>query len=101
MPLSLPNDRYLVGRMLRVGFQGEAGAYGHRAAQTLFPGSEPMAFPSFKRVFEATEIGSVEYGVVPLENSHAGSINETYDLLVKHGVRIVGEVIVRINHCLL
>lgn len=86
---------------MKVGFQGEAGAYGQRAVKTLFPDSEPVAFQSFKKVFEATEIGSVQFGVVPLENSHAGSINETYDLLVKHGVRIVGEVIVRINHCLL
>jgi len=43
----------------------------------------------------------VAFGVVPLENSHAGSINESYDLLVRHGVQIVAETIVRISHCLL
>ncbi|CAN5835895.1 prephenate dehydratase [soil metagenome] len=50
---------------------------------------------------EATEIGATDFGVVPLENSHAGSINDTYDLLVRHGVQIVGETIVRVHHCLL
>lgn len=86
---------------MKVGFQGEPGAYGQIAVGKLFPKAERVPFPSFKKVFESVEIGALDLGVVPLENSHAGSINETYDLLVKHGVRIVGETIVRISHCLL
>lgn len=86
---------------LRVAFQGEPGAYSQRALLSLFDGASPVPLPSIHKVFESVEIGSVDYGVVPLENSQAGSINETYDLLVRHGVRIVAEKIVRISHCLL
>jgi prephenate dehydratase len=52
-------------------------------------------------VFEATEVGRVHGGLVPLDNSQAGSINETYDLFLKHGLHLVGETIVRVDHCLL
>ncbi|HEX2258475.1 MAG TPA: prephenate dehydratase [Actinomycetota bacterium] len=85
----------------KVGFQGEAGAYSEKAAKLLFPHASFMPFRSFHKVFEATEIGATDFGVVPIENSHAGSINDTYDLLVRHGVQIVAETIVRISHCLL
>lgn len=88
-------------RTLPVGFQGEAGAYSQRAVKRLFTDATSVPFHSVHRVFEAVEIGTVAYGVVPLENSHAGSINESYDLLVRHGVSIVAETIVRISHCLL
>lgn len=87
-------------RAFKVGFQGEPGAYSESAVKRLFDEHTPVPLHSFHRVFEAVEIGTVDYGVVPIENSHAGSINDTYDLLVKHGVRIVGETIVRIAHCL-
>lgn len=88
-------------RTIPVGYQGEAGAYSQLAVRRLFKAAESVPFHSVHRVFEAVEIGTVAYGVVPLENSHAGSINETYDLLVRHGVQIVAETIVRITHCLL
>lgn len=86
---------------LTVGFQGEPGAYSEQAVHALFGGVETAPYHSVHRVFEATEISAVDFGVVPLENSHAGSINDTYDLLVRHGVRIVAEKIMRISHCLL
>lgn len=85
----------------RVGYQGEPGAYSEKAARFLFPQGTLVPFRSFHKVFEATEIGATDFGVVPLENSHAGSINDTYDLLVRHGVQIVAETIVRIHHCLM
>lgn len=84
-----------------VAFQGEPGAYSEQAVAALVPGAEAEPVPSVHKVFEAVEIGTVDWGVVPLENSHAGSINETYDLLVRHGLKIVAETIVRISHCLL
>ena len=89
------------GSTIPVGYQGEAGAYSERAVRRLFPSPKTLPYPSVHRVFEAVEIGAVAFGVVPLENSHAGSINESYDLLVRHGVQIVAETIVRISHCLL
>ena len=85
----------------RIAFQGEPGAYSQKAARFLFPEGALVPFRSFHKVFEATEIGATDFGVVPIENSHAGSINDTYDLLVRHGVQIVAETIVRIHHCLL
>lgn len=85
----------------RVGFQGEPGAYSEKAAGFLFPDAHLVPFRSFHKVFEAVEISAIDFGVVPLENSHAGSINDTYDLLVRHGVQIIAETIVRIHHCLL
>lgn len=88
-------------RLMRVGFQGEAGAYSERAVKALFDQPITVPFHSVHKVFESTEIGSVDFGVVPLENSHAGSINDSYDLLVRHGVQIVAETIVRISHCLM
>lgn len=87
--------------VVRVGFQGEAGAYSEQAIKELFSAPETVPFHSVHKVFEAVEIGAVAFGVVPLENSHAGSINESYDLLVRHGVQIVAETYVRISHCLL
>lgn len=85
----------------RVAFQGEPGAYSQKALHDLFDDVEVVPLPSIHKVFESVEIGTTDFGVVPLENSQAGSINETYDLLVRHGVRIVAERIVRISHCLL
>ncbi|MGQ0678763.1 MAG: prephenate dehydratase [Actinomycetota bacterium] len=90
-----------MGKQIKVGFQGELGAYSEKAARILFPEAAYLPFRSFHKVFEATEITAANFGVVPIENSHAGSINDTYDLLVRHGVQIVGETIVRIQHCLL
>ncbi|HWD08675.1 MAG TPA: prephenate dehydratase [Actinomycetota bacterium] len=87
--------------LIPVGYQGEAGAYSQRAVRRLFASATSVPFHSVHRVFEAVEIGTVAFGVVPLENSHAGSINESYDLLVRHGVQIVAETIVRISHCLM
>src|SRR3982074_2030761 len=94
-PVELPE------RTIPVGFQGEAGAYSQRAVKRLFTDATSVPFHPVHRVFEGVEMGTVAYGVVPLENSHAGSINESYDLLVRHGVSIVAETIVRISHCLL
>src|SRR5918996_2718601 len=84
-----------------VAYQGEAGAYSEEGALALFPGSELRPLPSIRKVFEAVEVGRVDVGLVPMDNSQAGSINETYDLLLKHGLHLIAETIVSVNHCLL
>jgi prephenate dehydratase len=84
-----------------VAFQGERGAYSEDAVLSLYAGAEPRPFRTFSEVFEAVESGSVERGVVPVENSQAGSINETYDLLLKHSLSIVAEHHLEVVHCLL
>lgn len=85
----------------RVAFQGEPGAYSEDAVHEFFGECEVEPLPTVRQVFERVEIGAADHGVVPLENSQAGSINETYDLLVRHGVKIVGEVVTRVDHALL
>lgn len=87
--------------MTTVAYQGEPGAYSEDAVRRVFDDAEAQPQPSVREVFERVEVGATGYGVVPLENSQAGSINETYDLLVRHGVRILGEVVIRVNHALL
>src|SRR6266540_4918975 len=84
-----------------VAYQGEAGAFSEEGALALFPEAERVAFPSVRKVFEAVEVGRVAAGLVPLDNSQAGSINETYDLFLRHGLHLVGETIVRVDHALL
>lgn len=83
-----------------VAYQGEPGAYSEEGALALFPGAELLPTGSFRKVFEAVEVGRVNFGLVPIDNSQAGSINETYDLFLKHGLHLIGETVVRVDHCL-
>ena len=84
-----------------VAYQGEAGAYSEAAAVALFPEADQRALPSIRTVFESVEVGRARWGLAPMDNSQAGSINETYDLFLRHGLHLVGETIVRVDHCLL
>ena len=87
---------------MHVAYQGEPGAYSERAVRSLFPDSEPMPCETVRLVFSRVTSGEADYGVVPLENSQAGSVNETYDQLQHTSLlRIVGEVLVRVDHGLL
>jgi len=88
--------------MVKVAFQGERGAFSEDAAAKLF-GSSIDFSPCIrlKEVFELVSKDRVEFGVVPLENSQAGSINETYDLLLAYPINIFSEVILRVSHCLM
>jgi chorismate mutase/prephenate dehydratase len=88
---------------LRVGYQGTAGAYSELAAKRHFAGRDvtPVGYHSFREMLEALEAGKVEYAVLPIENSIAGSINESYDLLAKMGLHLVGEEFQPIAHCLI
>ncbi len=85
-------------------FQGVRGAYSELAVNNYY-GKEnayPMPKKSFKDVFEAVLDGSVDSGLIPLENSLAGSINENYDLLKNYSdLFITGEVKVRVSHSII
>jgi prephenate dehydratase len=85
-----------------VAFQGERGAFGDEAVREHF-GKEAELFPcrTFADVFRAVSAGDVDYGLVPVENSQAGSINEVYDLLRQHDLFVVGEISHQVNQCLL
>jgi prephenate dehydratase len=88
--------------MVEVAFQGERGAFSEDAAAKLF-GKDIDFLPCIrlKDVFELVSQDKVEFGVVPLENSQAGSINDTYDLLLAYPLNILAEVILRVSHCLM
>jgi chorismate mutase/prephenate dehydratase len=89
---------------LSIGFQGTEGAYSHLAARRYFSyargAATYQALATFRHVVEAVARGEIDYGVLPIENSTAGSINETYDLLATTDVSIVGEEILPVEHCL-
>ena len=81
--------------------QGVSGAYSDKAASTFFGGAANISFcPQFADVFSAIQAGEAEYGVVPMENSAAGSVSEVYGLIMKYKYYIVGAVNVFVNHCL-
>ena len=87
---------------MKVAFQGERGAYSEAAAIAYFgEGIDPVASESFDIIFESVESGAVERGIIPIENSLAGSIHRNYDLLLRHSLHIVGEKIFRVQHCLI
>jgi chorismate mutase/prephenate dehydratase len=88
--------------MVKVAFQGERGAFSEDAATKLFGGDiNFVPCIRLKEVFELVSQDKVEFGVVPLENSQAGSINETYDLLLAYPLNIFAEVILKVSHCLM
>jgi len=88
--------------MVKVAFQGERGAFSEDAAVKLFSGDiDVLPCRRLKEVFELVVQGNVELGVVPAENSQAGSINETYDLLLAYPLNIFAEVIIKVSHCLM
>ncbi len=87
---------------MRVAYQGEAGAYSESAIHDVFPIAESLPCNTLRLVFSRVTSGEADFGVVPLENSQAGSVNETYELLADSSlVRIRGESIVRVDHALL
>jgi len=91
---------------ITVAFQGERGAFGDEAVLDYFSrgtdiSPEPVPYRTFTDVFRAVAAGEVEYGLVPVENSQAGSINDVYDLLRQHDLFVIGEIGHPVNHCLL
>jgi len=86
----------------RVLYQGQPGAYGEEAAVGFF-GADCVRtnLKTWDGVFRGVRDGFGDYGVVPIENSSTGSIRDTYDLLSRFGCCIVGEYLVRVEHCLM
>jgi len=87
--------------MTSVAFQGERGAFSEDAVLRFFNDVDRLPCRSITNVFRVISEGEAEFGVVPVENSQAGSINETYDLLLKNDLNICGEIAIEVNHCLL
>jgi len=88
--------------MKKISYQGERGAFSEIAAEKYF-GEQIEFYPaySFNDVFKRVKKKSVDFGIVPIENSLYGSVFETYDLLLKYKLNIQGELNLKINHALI
>ena len=88
-----------------VAFQGTEGAYGHQAALQHFAVAQrPIAFKAyttFREMLEGVIEGHADRAMLPIENTTAGSVYESYDLLLRFNLALVGEEIVDVRHCLL
>ena len=84
-----------------VACQGIAGAYSMLACERLFEISDILYFKDFNGVFTAIEKGLCRYGILPIENSTAGSVNAVYDLVLKHKFYIARTLRLKVKHCLL
>ncbi|MFX0067986.1 MAG: prephenate dehydratase [Candidatus Hodarchaeota archaeon] len=88
--------------IVEVAFQGERGAYGEAAAFLFFEKEiRVRPFEKLSEVFDAVEEGQTDFGIVPVENSLAGSVGETYDLLLDSRLKVCGEIDFEIVHCLI
>ena len=84
-----------------VAFQGEHGAYGEVASRHLIPGGAYIPCMEFVDVFRGVEEGYLDLGVVPVENSLEGAVTQVNDLLTTTSLKVIGEIKVPVNHCLL
>jgi prephenate dehydratase len=91
-----------IARDMRVAFQGERGAFSEEAAVILLGGEVCLVpLPTFEAAFGAIANGTADYVLAPIENSLAGPVHRSFDLLVESPLTIVGEVIIRIEHNLI
>ena len=86
---------------MRVSFQGELGAFSEEAVHELVVGAHPVPCPSFEALVRSVEDGTVDAGVLPVENTLAGTVAAAYDALAGGSAEVVGEVAIPIRHCLL
>ena len=84
-----------------VACQGVEGANSQLACDKLFRLPNVLYFSTFEAVFQAIEKGLCRYGVIPLENSTAGSVNKVYDLMTKHHFHLVRSIRLKVDHNLL
>lgn len=87
---------------IKVAFAGEIGAYSEEAAFKFFGGNiQTIPCQNFSEVFKKVEKGKVDFGIIPIENSLEGSVGQNYDLLYRSSLKVFGEVVLPIKHCLL
>ena len=87
---------------MKVTYQGETGAYSEMAVYKFFgPKAQPVPCKDFKDVFESVKTSAAPNGVVPIENSIEGSVNQNYDLFLAYDLKVCGEVAVKLAHVLI
>lgn len=84
----------------KIGCQGTSGSNSETAARKLFKDGEIKFYKEFEDVFTAVENGEIQFGVIPIHNSTAGSVTQNYDLMRKHNVYIARTTKVEITNCL-
>ncbi|MFW9827676.1 MAG: prephenate dehydratase [Candidatus Thorarchaeota archaeon] len=91
-------SKLIQGSITKIGYLGPKGTFTHQAALDFFPkaGSEFINFVNSSEVFENIEKGTIDYGVIPIENSLQGTVRETLDLLIEKNLIIYGEIELRI-----
>ena len=98
---AIENTPKLFPRAPMVACQGVEGAYSQIACEKIFKSPFIMYFKSFEGVFTAIEQGMCQYGILPIENSTAGSVNKVYDLMIRHNFSIVRTFRLKVDHNLL
>ncbi len=98
---AIDNTERLFPQNASVACQGVEGAYSQLACEKLFKLPSILYFRDFENVFTAIESGLCRYGVIPIENSTAGSVKKVYDLMIKHDFSIVRSVRIKVDHNLL
>lgn len=88
------------GKDLILACPGVSGSFSHQAALQLFPRSRPVFYPVFADVFSAIDHDQAELGVIPVENSSAGSVTDVYDLLLRYRFSIIGATHLSVRHSL-
>jgi prephenate dehydratase len=86
---------------MKVAYQGEPGAFSEAAGLQMAPSAAMLPCRSFEDVFDAVDAGTVDFGVLPIENSIGGSIHRNFDLLLERDLPIVGEIELPVVHQLL
>lgn len=98
---AIENTPKLFPRSPMVACQGVEGAYSQLACEKIFQSPMILYFKNFDGVFSAIEQGMCQYGILPIENSTAGSVNQVYDLMIQHNFSIVRTFRLKIDHNLL
>ena len=98
---AIENTPKLFPQAPMVACQGVEGAYSQIACEKIFKSPFIMYFKNFEGVFSAIEKGMCQYGILPIENSTAGSVNKVYDLMIQHKFSIVRTFRLKVDHNLL
>ena len=98
---AIENTPKLFPQAPMVACQGVEGAYSQIACEKIFKAPFILYFKNFEAVFNAIEQGMCQYGILPIENSTAGSVNKVYDLMIRHNFSIVRTFRLKVDHNLL
>ena len=109
MEMSVGHQQALVRSLedvpLRIAYQGVEGSFSHLTAQRHYAGLKSgvllTGYDTFRSAVAAVRDGTADFALLPIENTTAGSVHETYDLLAEGGVTITHEVVSQVEHCLL